>query len=194
MPNLIPPVVEPGTLAALAQPMIVVDDELRLRPWRMADGPEVIEAFTTPDIEHWHFRRFDNTAEAHNWIADGNEGWRAESQASWAIAWRATDEAIGRVAIYPTLVDGYGEVSYWVRTAARGAGVATRAVVAATAWAHDLGLHRVELEHSTRNPASGRVAARAGFVREGIRRGANLHDDGWHDMQLWAHVALDADS
>ena len=33
--------------------------------------------------------------------------------------------------------------------------------------------------------------SKAGFVEEGIRRGANLHDDGWHDMVLYSHLATD---
>ena len=35
--------------------------------------------------------------------------------------------------------------------------------------AHELGLHRVQLQHSTHNLASGAVALHAGYVSEGIR-------------------------
>lgn len=59
----------------------------------------------------------------------------------------------------------------------------------ATAWAFDRGLHRVHLEHSVGNPASCRVAERAGFTLEGTQRSAALHLDGWHDMHLHARVA-----
>jgi RimJ/RimL family protein N-acetyltransferase len=189
MPKLIPPVVPAGTLARVAQPMVPVDAELLLRPWRAADAPTVVLAYTTADIQRWHFRRYDTIAEAEIWIAEGNDGWRSESQASWAILRRTDEEVVGRVAIYPNLADGYGEVSYWVLPSARGEGVATRAASAATGWAHDLGLHRVELEHSVHNAASGRVAERAGFMSEGIRREANLHADGWHDMHLYSHLS-----
>ena len=74
---------------------------------------------------------------------------------------------------------------------ARGRGVATRACVAATAWAHELGVNRIQLQHSTRNEPSRRVALKAGYVEEGVRRGANLHADGWHDMRLYSHLAGD---
>ena len=64
--------------------------------------------------------------------------------------------------------------------------------MALTRWGHDdLGLHRIELQHSTVNEASCRAATAAGFLPEGIRRGANLHDDGWHDMHLHAHLSSD---
>ncbi|MCP5024920.1 MAG: GNAT family N-acetyltransferase, partial [Actinomycetia bacterium] len=74
---------------------------------------------------------------------------------------------------------------------ARGRNVATRACVAATGWAHALGLHRVQLQHSTSNEGSRRVALGAGFVEEGVRRGANLHDDGWNDMRLYSKLPSD---
>ena len=106
-------------------------------------------------------------------------------------AWRESDAA--------TVVEAFSDVdiqhwhfrSYETEEAALNGGVATRACIAATRWAHDLGLHRIQLQHSTRNEASGRVAVRAGFVPEGVRRGANLHDDGWHDMRLYSHLATD---
>ena len=57
-------------------------------------------------------------------------------------------------------------------------------------WAFEtLGLHRIEVDHSVENPASCRVATRAGFRLEGTKRGDALHADGWHDMHLHARVA-----
>ena len=41
------------------------------------------------------------------------------------------------------------------------------------------------------NPASCRVAVKAGFREEGVRRGAALHADGWHDMHVHALLADD---
>jgi RimJ/RimL family protein N-acetyltransferase len=178
-------------MAYFVQPEIVVDAELLLRPWQPTDVAAVIEAFSDADIQHWHFRRFDTEAEAGEWISSCSAGWSAELRATWAIVKRAGAEIVGHVSIFTTLEDGYGEVSYWVLPEARGNGIATRACIAATQWAHRLGLHRVQLQHSTRNAASRRVALRAGYVEEGVRRGANLHADGWHDMQLYSHLATD---
>jgi len=178
-------------MATAGQPELVVDHDLLLRPFLDTDVAAVIEAFTDPDIQHWHFRRFDTDAEALGWIRDGHDAWRAERSATWAVVDRNDDRIAGRVTIVTWLEDGHGEVSYWLLPRARGRGVATRACVAATHWAHDLGLHRIQLQHSTANVASRRVAERAGFTIEGIRRGANRHDDGWHDMQLWSHLATD---
>jgi GNAT superfamily N-acetyltransferase len=49
------------------------------------------------------------------------------------------------------LEDGLAEIGYWVVPAARGRGIAPRALVAVSNWAIDeLGLHRLELQHSTK--------------------------------------------
>lgn len=54
-----------------------------------------------------------------------------------------------------------------------------------------VGLHRVALQHSTRNRPSCHVASRAGFEVEGTLRGSALHADGWHDMHLHARLSTD---
>ena len=66
------------------------------------------------------------------------------------------------------------DLGYSIHPDARGRGVGRRAIVALTRWllAPDgRGLDRVQLDHSTENPASCRVALAAGFEREGVRRG-----------------------
>ena len=55
-----------------------------------------------------------------------------------------------------------------------------------------VGLHRIELLHSTGNAASCRVAEKAGYVLEGTKRRQGLHADGWHDMHLHARLRDDA--
>ncbi|WP_426575040.1 GNAT family N-acetyltransferase [Aquihabitans sp. McL0605] len=186
---LIPPVVPPGQMAASPQP-VIVGDGIRLRPWAPDDADVVLEAFEVPDIQHWHFRRLDSVEEAEGWIAATETGWRTEVQAHWAIvAAPGPDRPVGRIALRPELAAGAGEISYWLLPSARGTGTATRATLALTAWAFaELGLHRLELNHSTQNPASCRVAERAGFAAEGTRRSAQLLADGWHDLHAHARI------
>lgn len=191
VPRLIADVVPAGTLGATDQPVLVIDDELELRPFTAADVESVVTAFSTPDIQYFHSRHLDHD-EALEWIEECGTAWRSEKSATWALADRRTATVLGRVAIYLALAGGHGEVAYWVLPEGRGRGVASRACVAATTWAHRIGLRRVELQHSTANSASRRVAVRAGFREEGVRRDALLHTDGWHDMVLYSHLASDA--
>lgn len=192
MGKLIPPVVVAGALSRTPQPTLRIDDELTLRPWSADDAAAVVEAYRSPEIQRYHFRHYETEDEALAWIVGANEGWTTERSANWAVVGVDDDVVRGRVSIYLHLEDGHGEVAYWVLPWARGLGVATRACRRATAWAHEIGLHRVQLEHSTENVASRKVALRSGFIHEGTRRGANLHDDGWHDMVLYGHIAGDS--
>jgi [ribosomal protein S5]-alanine N-acetyltransferase len=190
VPKLIADIVEAGTLAATEQPVLTIDDELELRPFVAGDVETVVAAFSTPDIQYFHVRHFDRD-EAVEWIEQCGTAWRSKSSATWAVVDRCAVQVVGRVTIHLTLAEGHGEVAYWVLPDGRGRGVATRACVAATIWAHSIGLRRVELQHSAMNTSSRRVAARAGFREEGVRREAMPHVDGRHDMVLHSHLASD---
>ncbi|GAA2886547.1 acetyltransferase [Actinoplanes cyaneus] len=90
------------------------------------------------------------------------------------------------------LGEGLAAISYWVLPEFRGRRIAPRALAALTSWAFgQLGLHRLELSHSTANQASCRVAEQAGYRVEGVKRSEARHADGWHDMHLHARLATD---
>lgn len=193
MPYLTLPVVPAGALSRTAQPTIATGDGLLLRPWREEDAPAVFDAFQDPLLHQWHLRAADSVAEVRGWIAEWQRAWAEERNAQWAVVDAAGGGLLGRVALRGILLaDGVAEVAYWTVAAARGRGVATRATAALARWALDgVGLHRLELSHAVANTASCRVAARAGFVLEGVKRSALRHADGWHDMHLHARLSGD---
>jgi RimJ/RimL family protein N-acetyltransferase len=184
------PVVAAGTMAALAQPEIV-GDRVVLRPWRVGDLGTVLAGYADPDIQRWHVKSMDE-AEARAWIAHWPGRWAAESGAGWAIT-RDGGAAAGQISLSRLdLGQGAASVSYWTLPEARGAGLAHRALEALAGWVFaDLGVYRLQLSHSTVNRGSCRVAEKAGFAAEGVKRGAGWHADGWHDMHLHARLAID---
>ncbi|MET9661640.1 GNAT family N-acetyltransferase [Streptomyces sp. NPDC006510] len=195
MPYLVPPHIPPGRLADSAQPALAVADDLLLRPWRRADAPAVVAAFADPAIQHWHLRRADTEDEARDWIKQWQDAWNSETGAHWAVvrperAGDGREEVLGRVSLRSLVpTTGMAECSYWVLPAARGRGVAPRAVSSLARWALDeIGFERLELAHSVLNQRSCRVAAKSGFALEGTRRRSLLHADGWHDMHLHARL------
>lgn len=195
MPRSIPPVVAAGALSGRPQP-VIEGDGLTLRPWAADDAGLLVEAFRDPAIRQWHRRSIDTADEAEAWIAESGARWREDRGANWVVvdrASRADGVAVGRVGLTRIdLTDGFGELSYWVLPDERGRRIAVRATNAVTAWAFDeLGLHRIELHHSTANEPSCRVARAAGFAAEGTARSMLLHDDGWHDVHLHARLATD---
>lgn len=189
MPSLIPQVITPGTLGSSLQPVLrSSDDGLLLRPFEPADAAVVHEAYRDSDVRRWHARTMDSVEEARGWIAAAGEHWRAERRGEWAVV--SGSDVVGRIAVRSwDLREAVAMAAYWVVPHARGTGVAHRALETATAWAFGVGFHRIELEHAVANPASCRVAEKAGYVAEGIRRSAALHEDGWLDMHTHARLA-----
>lgn len=172
---------------------MVVGPDAVLRPWRLDDAAAVMAAFADPEIQRWHVRRVDSVEEAAEWITARQHGWVAESELSWALAERRTGVLLGRMTLGGVdLNDGSSGLAYWMVPAARGRGQCTQAALVLCRWAfEEVGFHRIGLEHSTANHASCRVAVKAGFVPEGIRRSSALHADGWHDMHVHARLATD---
>ena len=168
-------------------------DGLVLRPWRSDDAAAVVRAFADPGIRHWHMLWIGDH-EVPGWIRERGRRWRDQAGVDWAIT-SAQDEGglLGRIAIHRlVLSQGLGEVAYWVVPAARGRRIAPRALTVLCEWAFGVQrMHRIELAHSIHNPASCRVAERAGFALEGVKRSEMRHGDGWHDMHLHARLAGD---
>jgi ribosomal-protein-serine acetyltransferase len=73
-------------------------------------------------------------------------------------------DVVGACGLMTRQGPGVLEIGYWVHSAHTGEGYATAAVVALTeAGLAQPGIGRVEIHHDVDNPASGRVAAKAGF-------------------------------
>jgi RimJ/RimL family protein N-acetyltransferase len=93
---------------------------------------------------------------------------------------RDTGTFVGGAGLHARLADPTRrELGYWVRTSARGRGLATEAVRAlAEAAFRSLALTAVEIHTSARNLASQRVASRAGFVLVEVRNDGRIDPDG----------------
>ncbi|CAM5501001.1 GNAT family N-acetyltransferase [Streptomyces tanashiensis] len=184
-----PPVIASGVLSGSPQPVLPAGGGLLMRPWEPADAPVFLSAYQDEELRRWHTRRPSTGTQVLEWFDAYRQDWEREKGGHWAIT-RDGTEVLGRIALRGLdFDDGVADVAYWVLPAARGAGVASRALSALSVWALDeIGFHRLELDHSTRNPASCGVAVKCGYALEGTKRSAALHDDGRHDMHLHARV------
>ncbi|MFJ8039260.1 GNAT family N-acetyltransferase [Kitasatospora sp. NPDC096147] len=162
-----------------------------LRPWRATDAAALLAAGRDPAIRQWNLFEVATADEARGRIARMQDRWQAGTGAVWAIA--DGPEVLGLIGCNDLELDhGTAELVYWLLPAARGRGLAVAAVRRVTRWAvQEYGLHRLRLCHSTANPASCRVAEKAGYSFEGTMRGALRHADGWHDQHLHAFVLGD---
>jgi RimJ/RimL family protein N-acetyltransferase len=77
---------------------------------------------------------------------------------------------------------------------ARGRGVATEMLRQLTQWAFDeAGALRIVLIIDVENVASEKVAARCGYVREGVMRSSHLKQGIRIDAAIWSRLPSDAD-
>ena len=119
--------------------------------------------------------------------------WPEGERATWATRDQASGEPLGTVEL--NLSDhAHVNVSYTTFPIARRRGLAARAVDLACrfAFAH-LGVHRVQLLADAENAASLRVAAKAGFTREGVLRDYGSHNAEHRDMVMHSRLATDPD-
>lgn len=190
----IPPVVPAGRMSQSEQPVFDLANGVRLRPWESRDAPALVDASRDPDIQHWNRPGHLTIDDARERIARWRRRWEAEQAAAWAIHRNDDDLPAGLIGVGDMdLKGGSAEILYWLLPVGRGSGIMVDATIRVSRWALDeLGLHRLRITHSVANPASCRVAERAGFALEGTMRSALLHADGWHDEHLHARVQGDA--
>ncbi|GGO70205.1 GNAT family N-acetyltransferase [Nonomuraea cavernae] len=158
---------------------------IELRQWRDDDTPAVLAAFQEPDMRAQAPWPVVTLRDAMGWIA-------AWSGVGHAFAVTLDGQVVGNVAVTDIDVHETGWVSYWTTPEARGRGVAAAATAQLARWAfRERGLFRLELGHRTNNPASCRVATKAGFRPEGIERAKLSHDGVRYDVERHARLATD---
>lgn len=169
----------------------LADDVVSLRPWRKADVPGKLLAFSDPLVQRfsWPHTTGYTEADARRFFA-GQEQARLRGEELNFVLAAPDDEAavLGGSSLYDVRLDqGCAAVGYWLAPGARGRGVATHAVRLLARWAFaELGLARLELTCSPDNKASQRVAERCGFAREGLLRSHILFKGGRRDTVVYS--------
>jgi RimJ/RimL family protein N-acetyltransferase len=166
-----------------------------LEPLGAAHAADVALLTTDPDV--LRFTRVPDPPPARfveTWLAAYEDGRKDGTRDAFAIVGADDGEFLG-VAVAPQIdrVARTAELGYVVAPLARGRGVASEALGLMTEWAFDeLGMERLELLISVENEASKRVAARCGYVREGVMRSHYVKGEVREDTELWSRLPSDA--
>ena len=128
-------------------------------------------------------------ADAKAYLDICRQGWREGTSSNFAIL--VDEQPVGSIGLRMVdPVNGVAETGYWVRSEARGRGVASRALRLLARWAlREWPIERLQLRAATVNPASQRVAEKAGFTREGILRSSHYNARLGHRVD-WAMYSL----
>lgn len=168
---------------------------VRLRPFRAEDTADVVDGCADPLTQRFvsNLPTPYTELDARWWIDAGAPAAWTGGGAAYAIADPATDRLLGAVGLNnPVPARGQAEIGYWVRSAARGRGVAGAATRALSEHAFATGTVRLELLTEAENGPSQRIALAAGFGYEGVRRSAgSTRDEGRHDLLAWVRLADD---
>ena len=166
---------------------------LVLRPFELSDAPVVEQlagarevADTTLTLPHPY-----PPGGGAAWIATHAGAWERGERLSLAICMREEpNRLVGAIGLQLSTTHARGELGYWIGTESWGRGYATEAARALLAYAFtELGLHRVQAHHFTRNPASGRVMQKLGMQLEGIHRDAYRRWDRFESVAVYAILA-----
>ncbi len=159
--------------------VMLTDGAVTLRPWRPGDAEAVLLACQDPLIARFvPIPQPYTDADARRFVEVRRREWGADDERSFAIVDPATDHLLGAIARHGP-VGHRATFGYWLAPEARGRGVATRALRLVVDWTlATTGAIRLDLWTDLENEASGRVAERAGFEREGIRRAWDLDREG----------------
>ena len=174
----------------------LADALVALRLWGGGDAAAIAEAFQDPEIHRFSWPRSEpyTLADAHRYLRECDASRAAGRGLELAVTAAGGEGApIGGVALYDVERDqDRASLGYWVAPAARGRGVATHAARLLARWAFaELGLARIELTCGPDNAASQAVAARCGFVREGLLRSHLRFKDGRRDTVVFGLLPHD---
>jgi len=171
----------------------LADDEIRLEPLTQAHVLPMLALAEDPDVVR--FTRVPAGADeafVRGWIKRYEGGWDDGSRAGFAI--RGRDGGFLGFAAVVELDREHreGEIGYMVAPAARGHGIAPRAVELLTRWGFDeLDLIRLELRIDFQNSSSERVAERAGYQRDGVLRNVHFKEGLRCDLAVWSRLSHD---
>lgn len=166
---------------------------IMLRRWRRDDAAAVFEACQDERIQRWTvvprpYRRSD----AEWFVVDHAEDqWAAGSGAPCALVTRDGGRLVGSMGVH-WFREGVAAAGYWTAPDMRGSGYTSEGLRLLCEWTfRERSVVRMQLEAEVGNAASRAVAARAGFVEEGVLRSGGVHRGERIDVVLYSLLPSD---
>jgi RimJ/RimL family protein N-acetyltransferase len=155
----------------------LTDGAIALRPWSMQDVPEAVRCCNEEQIRRFIAPLPVPYTEDDAIAFIGAAQQRLDQGSVTLVIGEGTGAALRGSIGLRMIAPGIAQTGYWVAPDARGRGLARTALVLLSRWAlATLPLIRLQLFTDVDNPASMRVAERAGFAPEGTLRN-------WYDLR-----------
>lgn len=162
---------------------------LVIRRITMADVGDIYEYGRDPEVaRHVLWDAYQSVGEAKTYVKYVQRQYRLNEPASWGIELKATGRLIGTIGFmwwnqeYRSAEVGYSlSHAYWNQ------GLMTEALRAVVHFGfEEMNLNRIEAQHETTNPASGRVMEKIGMKKEGVLRQRLRNKGKYVDVALYA--------
>ncbi len=180
-----------GTFSSLPE---LKTERLILRPMRMSDAKDLYAYARDPEVSrHVLWSAHTSVFQSRAFLRSAIRQYRRGEPGSFAIVLQASGRMIGTVGfMWVDREYKSAEVGYSLGRAYWNQGLMTEALRAVVAFGFDqLGLNRIEAQHETDNPASGRVMAHVGMQYEGTLRQRLKNKGKFVDVALWAILRSD---
>ena len=180
--------------AVVSRPLVVPDPPLSdghvvLRGWEPRDVPAIVAMCRDPEVIRFTSVPVPyNADDARLWLELHPGRMAAGDGAAFAIAEAGDDDRpLGSIGVRVLHELGTAEAGYHVSRGARGRGLATGALRLLSRWTFaELDVARLQLTTHLDNPASQRVAEKAGFTREGVLRAWADQRGERVDLVMWS--------
>ena len=169
----------------------LADDAIRLEPLGSRFADELGALALDDDVRRYTFvPSTPRDGFGADWARAYDDAWADGSRAGFAVLDAATGAFVGMAGFVKLDLDArQAEAGYVVAPAARGRGLARRALALLTAWGFgELELVRIELRIDVTNEPSLAVARRAGFTQDGVLRSLSFKEGRRSDISVWSRL------
>ena len=162
---------------------------LVIRRMTMADAEDIYEYGRDPEVSrHVLWDAYRRVGEARMYLKYVQRQYRLNEPASWGIELKATGRLIGTIGfMWWNQEYRSAEVGYSLSRAYWNQGLMTEALRAVIKFGfEEMNLNRIEAQHETTNPASGRVMEKVGMKKEGVLRQRLRNKGKFVDVALYS--------
>lgn len=189
-----PPGTPPAYFARLPR---VETPRLILRRMSLRDAPDLFEYSQDPEVaRHVLWTAHRSVAESRAYIRWVRQQYANSAPSSWCIEEKQTGKVIGTIGFMAYRPEDLTvEVGYSLARSRWNQGLMTEALQAVLSQCFSvLRLHRVEAQHFSANPASGRVMLKCGMTHEGTLRRRIFNKGEFLDVEMWGILRSDWES
>lgn len=149
---------------------IIDTDRIRLRKPRVKDIPKIMEYANNPKVADMtlNIPHPYKEEDAIFWLNMAHNGFKEKSKFIFAICLLPTDEFIGGIGLRINKRFNRAELGFWIGEPFWNNGYATEAIREVLKCGfEEVNIHKILATHLLNNPASGKVMAKNGMIKEG---------------------------